>query len=175
MKNNEKGRSMVEMLGVLAVAGVMTMSGTVLYTRALHQRKINNTIEQVSQIVSNIKNAFRNRKEITVPTCSSDPRKLIPSGMCAGGKIEYPFGEITLKSEKKDGELKTYKKFSITFNVKGDAFKKDKEICAKLLTADYGNNISMTVNGQTVAVPLQIGTAATYCQKELTGFTLTVN
>lgn len=175
MKNNQKGRSMIEMLSVLAVAGVMTMSGTVLYSKALKQRKINNTVEQVSQIVSNIKNAFRNRKEITLPTCSSDPRKLIPSDMCAGGKIAYPFGEITLKSEKKDGEPKTYKKFSITFNVKDDAFKKDKEICAKLLTADYGNNISTTVNGKNVAVPLQTGTAATYCKKELTGFTLIVN
>lgn len=58
MKNNEKGRSMVEMLGVLAIIGVLSMAGLAGYQKAMSKHKINKTIDQMVQIVNNIRTTY---------------------------------------------------------------------------------------------------------------------
>lgn len=46
MKNKEeKGRSMVEMLGVLAIIGVLSAGGLVGYSKAMFRHKVNQTID----------------------------------------------------------------------------------------------------------------------------------
>ena len=55
MKKNENGRSMVEMLGVLAIIGVLSVGAIAGYSKAMMKFKINKTIDQVSQIVTNIR------------------------------------------------------------------------------------------------------------------------
>mgnify|MGYP003304645119 CR=1 FL=1 len=51
--NNEKGRSMVEMLGVLAIIGVLSTAGIAGYTKAMEKFKINTAANQISTIISN--------------------------------------------------------------------------------------------------------------------------
>ena len=41
MKNNQCGRSMVEMLGVLAIIGVLSVGGIAGYSKAMNKYKIN--------------------------------------------------------------------------------------------------------------------------------------
>lgn len=60
MKFNEKGRSMVEMLGVLAIIGVLSAAGLAGYSKAMAKHKMNQTINQMATIVSNIRTAFVN-------------------------------------------------------------------------------------------------------------------
>ena len=48
MKNNESGRSMVEMLGVLAVIGVLSIGGIAGYMMAMNRHHSNNVLEGVS-------------------------------------------------------------------------------------------------------------------------------
>ena len=45
MKINERGRSMIEMLGVLAIIGVLSVGGISGYTEAMRKYKMNKTIE----------------------------------------------------------------------------------------------------------------------------------
>ena len=52
---NENGRSMVEMLGVLAIIGVLSVGGIAGYSKAMNKYKINKTNDQVSMLVANIR------------------------------------------------------------------------------------------------------------------------
>ena len=55
---NENGRSMVEMLGVLAIIGVLSVGGIAGYSKAMNKYKINKTTDQVSMLVANIRTLF---------------------------------------------------------------------------------------------------------------------
>ena len=57
----QKGRSMVEMLGVLAIVGVLSVGGIAGYSKAMMTMKINKTIEQISHMASAIKTAYMNQ------------------------------------------------------------------------------------------------------------------
>ena len=62
MKNfeikNQNGRSMIEMLGVLAIIGVLSVGGIAGYSKAMSKYRINKTIEQISLIVGNVRTFF---------------------------------------------------------------------------------------------------------------------
>ena len=62
IKNRENGRSMIEMLGVLAVVGVLSVGGISGYSKAMHKYKLNKTIEQVTNLSQNIRTFFANQK-----------------------------------------------------------------------------------------------------------------
>ena len=51
MKNNESGRSMVEMLGVLAIIGVLSVGGIAGYTMAMKKYKANELANAVSMTI----------------------------------------------------------------------------------------------------------------------------
>lgn len=53
MKNNQFGRSMVEMLGVLAIIGVLSVGGILGYANAMNKHKLNKVINDISSIVQN--------------------------------------------------------------------------------------------------------------------------
>ncbi|MBR3502200.1 MAG: hypothetical protein IKO06_04765 [Alphaproteobacteria bacterium] len=52
---NESGRSMIEMLGVLAIIGVLSVGGIAGYSKAMMKYRINKTIEQITLIVGNMR------------------------------------------------------------------------------------------------------------------------
>ncbi len=54
MKNSQIGRSMIEMIGVLAVIGVLSVGGLAGYTKAMMQYRANRTMEQIMEIASRI-------------------------------------------------------------------------------------------------------------------------
>ena len=60
---NEFGRSMIEMLGVLAIIGVLSVGGIAGYSKAMEQFKINKFIDQVSQIVVNTQTLYAQQKD----------------------------------------------------------------------------------------------------------------
>ena len=49
MRNNETGRSMVEMLGVLAIIGVLSVAGIAGYSMAMKKIKVNDAASAVAQ------------------------------------------------------------------------------------------------------------------------------
>ncbi|MCQ2735384.1 MAG: hypothetical protein MJ212_05510, partial [Alphaproteobacteria bacterium] len=57
--------SMIEMLGVLAIIGVLSVGGIVGYTKAMMKFKINKAINQIVEIQQNIKQAFAHEKGYT--------------------------------------------------------------------------------------------------------------
>ncbi len=54
MKNNDNGRSMVEMLGVLAIIGVLSAGALKGYSNAMFKYKVNQSIEIYNQVIQRI-------------------------------------------------------------------------------------------------------------------------
>lgn len=55
---DESGRSMIEMLGVLAIMGVITLGAIVLTRQGMGMQKRNQVVEQVMQMVTNVQQTF---------------------------------------------------------------------------------------------------------------------
>ena len=58
MRVNESGRSMIEMLGVLAIIGVLSVGGIAGYSKDMNKFKTNKVADNVSMIVANIKTLY---------------------------------------------------------------------------------------------------------------------
>ena len=58
IKTNENGRSMIEMLGVLAIIGVLSVGGIAGYSKAMNKFKTNKVADNVSMLVANIKTLY---------------------------------------------------------------------------------------------------------------------
>ena len=56
---NQNGRSMIEMLGVLAIIGVLSVGGIAGYSKAMQRYRINKAIEQITLIAGNIRTFFK--------------------------------------------------------------------------------------------------------------------
>ena len=57
-KNNQMGRSMVEMLGVLAIIGVLSVGGIAGYSKAMEKFKIGKLLDQLVMIITNIRTLY---------------------------------------------------------------------------------------------------------------------
>ena len=65
MKNihsQETGRSMVEMLGVLAIIGVLSVGGIAGYSQAMSKFKVTKTTDQIQTMVTNIRTLFSTQR-----------------------------------------------------------------------------------------------------------------
>ncbi|MBQ8870894.1 MAG: hypothetical protein IJ019_05915 [Alphaproteobacteria bacterium] len=64
----ELGRSMVEMLGVLAIIGVLSVGGIAGYSKAMFKHKLNKQTEQLNQVMNAVATnarAFNNLSQVT--------------------------------------------------------------------------------------------------------------
>ncbi len=69
IKNNESGRSMIEMLGVLAIIGVLSVGGIAGYSKAMMKYRINKTIEQITLIAGNVRAFWGTQKNYIGVEC----------------------------------------------------------------------------------------------------------
>ena len=82
----EQGRSMIEMLGVLAIIGVLSVGGIAGYSKAMSVYRTNKTINEISHVVINAKTLFsqqrnyRGIEQISVVQLA----KIFPEGMHFG-------------------------------------------------------------------------------------------
>ena len=97
--DNENGRSMIEMLGVLAIIGVLSVGGIAGYSKAMMRYRVNKTIDQITYMAGNIHTFFAPQKnyrglnEIEWVGCSNftvmKKAKLVPDEMWEEDK-DYP-------------------------------------------------------------------------------------
>ncbi len=92
---NESGRSMVEMLGVLAIIGVLSAGALAGYSKAMYKIKMNKMIEQLSKIAVNVQIMASNDTSHTITDEWLYDHRLtagfIPEEMIQGDKILTPF------------------------------------------------------------------------------------
>ena len=67
---NQNGRSMIEMLGVLAIIGVLSVGGIAGYSKAMQKYRINKAIEQITLIAGNVRTFFAPQRNYNGLDCS---------------------------------------------------------------------------------------------------------
>ena len=90
---NEDGRSMIEMLGVLAIIGVLSVGGIAGYSKAMQRYRINKTIDQITYMAGAIRTFFAPQKSydgLTVYDATGisvlKKAKLVPDDMWVEGE-----------------------------------------------------------------------------------------
>ena len=94
----EFGRSMVEMLGVLAIIGVLSVGGIAGYSKAMLKYKINNSLDTLSQLIASIVE-FRtsNSVRIGILDNNSDLKKIgIDCDLNNSNQCIFAFGTYSL-------------------------------------------------------------------------------
>ena len=76
-KNAQSGRSMIEMLGVLAIIGVLSVGGIAGYSKAMQKYRINKTIEQITLIAGNVRTFFAGQGNYAGLNTNDDTGKAI--------------------------------------------------------------------------------------------------
>ena len=140
MKNfNENGRSMVEMLGVLAIIGVLSVGGIAGYSKAMNKYKINKTTDQVSMLVANIRTLFSSQGNYAgLSNAQAKKFGVVPNDMytkVSSADIKNAFnGSVTIVADKarSSGDSGS-EAFIVEYNGLPS------EACVTILTGDWGS------------------------------------
>ena len=143
---NQNGRSMIEMLGVLAIIGVLSVGGIAGYSKAMMKFKTNKTIDQISMTVTNIRTLYAQQDDYTgLLTTNAYAMGVTDDAMgTTGSKLVNPFGGfVAIKSAKNGsaGEGNKNRAFEITF------FGLPREACVAIATNDWGSGYSSGLLG----------------------------
>ena len=133
-KNEQSGRSMVEMLGVLAIIGVLSVGGIAGYSKAMTKFKINKSMDQISMLANAI--SFG----------------IIPGEMDGGGSIitNAFAGNVTIGTDTVNGNA--HAAFTIKYEGLGQ------EACVTMATSDWGSGSSSGLVDMTVSAAATGGT-----------------
>ncbi len=142
MKNNQSGRSMVEMLGVLAIIGVLSAGGLAGYSKAMFKHKLNSTMDQITMLVTNIRTMYGTQGNYDgLSNQTAVNLGIVPAVMGTTATLTNPFkGEVYIQMSTADGddilannESAHATAFVLTYR------NLPKEACIALATADFGS------------------------------------
>ncbi len=140
-QTNPIGRSMIEMLGVLAIIGVLSVGGIAGYSKAMTKWKTNKTMEQIANFIDGLTTLALNQKQLR-GTNDEYPTEF---GSWEPGDIEL-FKTLGIIDEEMlvDGELKTPFGGNFCFNgvdneIDIDIYDLPREACMAIATATWGN------------------------------------
>ena len=137
----ESGRSMVEMLGVLAIIGVLSVGGIAGYSMAMSKFKITKTIDQVQTIITNLRTLYASQRTYSALNASTAYNMGILTDETYDGTAGLnPFGGEILFDV---GD--SNRSFSIEYT------ELTAEACVKLATADWGADASSGLLAITVS------------------------
>lgn len=157
---NQSRRSMIEMLGVLAIIGVLSVGGIAGYSKAMTKFKINKTMQQITEIATNIRTLYAQQKDFNgLNNTMAIQMGVVPDELATGSgtsssyrgpvqKISHIFGGdifITSGWDENDG-------FGIELT------NLTKESCVALATADWGTTDSSGVIGIIIGYASDPGT-----------------
>ena len=138
------GRSMIEMLGVLAIIGVLSVGGIAGYSKAMHRYRVNKTIDQITYMAGAIRTFFAPQKSYDGLDSETNPEvikkaKLVPDDMWVEGENEpqnmwgnYVNVGTTCRTLAECNN-RIHKAFYIGYN------NIPEEACIDLLTQDWSN------------------------------------
>ena len=67
MKNNQCGRSMIEMLGVLAIIAVLTVGGIAGYSKAMEKFKVDKAVSEYSYLIQGLLEHLKDLQNVSKP------------------------------------------------------------------------------------------------------------
>ena len=147
MKNihtQESGRSMIEMLGVLAIIGVLSVGGIAGYSQAMSKYKVSKTTDQIQTMVTNIRTLFSSQKNYD-GLSTTNAEYLYSAGILndencpdssACSTPMNPYGGTVIISYTKDDMSRSKRGFAVAYNgLPSDA-------CVRLATQGWGDTAS---------------------------------
>lgn len=177
MRSEQTGRSMVEMLGVLAIIGVLSVGGIAGYSKAMAKYKLTKAMDQVSTTVTNIRTLYSGQpnysgltKKVAVQMGAVGAEMLNgvkPESFTSSNKVLNAFaGEVNIEATTVNSVASAG--FKVTFKGLG------REACVALMSADWGSGsgsglVSVGSEGSakgTVAagtLPVSLATASGAC------------
>ena len=155
-KNEQSGRSMVEMLGVLAIIGVLSIGGISGYSKAMAKYRVNKTLDQISMLVINIRTLFSSSIDYDgLSATNAISLGIIPGDMQSSTdsstKIVNSYqGDVLLGNPGTSPAAK--RRFYIAYDGLNS------EACVSLATADWGSQSgsgleAIYINGGAAAAP----------------------
>ena len=153
-RSEQNGRSMVEMLGVLAIIGVLSVGGIAGYSKAMTKFKINKSMDQISMLVANIRTLFSGQRNYSgLSNQNAISFGIIPSEMDGGGQvITNAFaGDVTIGTAAANGNN------DAAFTIKYDGL--GQEACVTMATSDWGSGSSSGLVSMNVGNSEADGTA----------------
>ena len=167
------GRSRVEMLGVLAIIGVLSVGAIAGYSKAMNKYKINKTIESANQLLATVFTKFATDKSLLYADDgnASLTQIIVKSGWVPDGLKPYENVPHELQDSFGNGVWIFTDVYHKTIGI-GWGFKKSqKELCYNFLSLAKGRNDSLTrvIIDQTRTDPAPVkeyGTfyGTSYCQ-----------
>ena len=138
MRVNESGRSMIEMLGVLAIIGVLSVGGIAGYSKAMNKFKTNQVADNVSMLVANIKTLYAQQKTYNgLNNTSAVSMGVVPDELGTSATLTNAFnGAVKIQAASSTSSTNDYKAFTLTFSGLS------KEACITLATNDWGSGYS---------------------------------
>lgn len=137
-KNEQTGRSMVEMLGVLAIIGVLSVGGIAGYSKAMTKFKITKTMDQVSMTVANIRTLYSGQRNYNgLATANALDMGVVPAemeGVTVNTLVNAFQGAVTIGTVNYNNQNASA--FRISYENMGQ------EACVQLITSDWGSGAS---------------------------------
>lgn len=145
-KKHESGRSMIEMVGVLAVMGLITAAAFVLITSALRSQRMSRIDDDLSAIASGIRLLYANQNNFD----ALDGNTNAALNLIGYDNVTSPYGgKYTVSVTKADADTLNPGTGSFTVSFDADST----TACAALVTRlDNVNGGLASCNGQTVSV-----------------------
>ena len=128
----ESGRSMVEMLGVLAIVGVLSVGGIAGYSQAMAKFKVTKAMDQVQTIITNMRTLYASsRKYAKISAQQAYNVGILTDETFKNGAGFNPFGGQIIFDIAQDGRT-----FTVAYT------KLTPEACVKIATAEWGSDES---------------------------------
>lgn len=169
MRNNEQGRSMIEMLGVLAIVGVLSVGGIAGYSKAMGKFKTNKLIDQINMISTNIRTLYASQPSYQgITNTLAKQVNLIPAEMYTdidNETITNAFGgPVHIQSSLANSDEDANAPKAYILSVAGVP----STACVSIVTTDWGSDSDAGLVGMMAAV----GEDDTAVVAELDGYTL---
>ena len=180
----ESGRSMVEMLGVLAIVGVLSIGGIAGYSKAMAKYKINKTLDQLSMIITNVRTTFGNQSSYKgLTTANAIAYEIVGNDLTLGSasKLTNAFNkEVTITAGKNDNGEACDVDYCPSFVIEFQGL--PKAACGTVASSDWGGNassglVSISIgenkhdwsgNAATNKLPIDYATAMSQCTDDAT-------
>jgi len=159
-KKTQSGRSMIEMLGVLAIVGVLSAGGIAGYSMAMQSYKTTSLIDKVNLISQRVRTTYKGSYGNNTAIVSTDNNTctgtLIDAGKISANDAVNPFGGCITVS-------------GISANFTVTASSVPAESCVDLMTAEWGSSgvftsVQAGTNAARTSAPVATADAITDCK-----------
>lgn len=127
---HQSGRSMIEMLGVLAIIGVLSVGGIAGYSKAMMKSKTNSTVETMLTIAANVRTLTLRTKNYDNLEKVAIKMKAVPDKILSADKKSLGINDF-------GGSIGLGAFYNQSFYISMNGL--PKEVCVDIAAKDFGN------------------------------------